>query len=79
MEVPTNLRKKLKKEVPFGYKLSEQFPGYMEPVEKELKVIAQARKYYKRTTHTELINWIHRHTGRKLSIPGLHKVMKRKY
>ena len=79
MERPNNLRKKLRKEVPFGYKLSEQFPGYLEPVEHELKIIEQARKYYKKTTLTELQNWIHKHTGRRLSLPGIKKVMLRSY
>jgi hypothetical protein len=78
-EIPNNLRKKPRKQVPFGYKASEEFPGYIEPIERELKVINKAREYYNRTTHTDLIQWIYARTGRRLSIPGLHKVMRRGY
>lgn len=75
------MRHRRTKTIPFGYNINPDDPTLLIPDEKVLGIIDQARGYYNNesTSFRNLIAWIQVHTGRKLSLNGLKKVMERKY
>lgn len=69
--------KKITRQIPFGYKQSEEDINYIEPVETELEALEQAKKYLKTCSLRETAQWLHRKTGRYISHVGLKKRIER--
>ena len=66
--------------VPFGYMKDPENDKILVPNPHEQEVITQAREYYgQQVSMRNLIAWIQAHTGRKLSLRGLKKVMDRQF
>lgn len=73
-----NLKKRVARVIPFGYKQSEN-PDYIEPVQEELDALEQARQYIKGSSYREVADWLFRKTGRKVTGMGLRKILERKW
>lgn len=73
------MRRKLSKQIPFGFTQSEDDPKMLVPVDKEQEVITKAREYYSSNSASirDLISWVHENTGRRLSPRGMSKVLNR--
>ncbi len=63
--------KRITRQIPFGYKQSEEDQNYIEPIESELEALEQAKKYLKTCSLRETAQWLHRKTGRYISHVGL--------
>ena len=58
--------------VPFGYRLSEDLPGIMNPVESELEKLEEAFSYLDRQCpYASVSKWLYAKTGRYISDKGL--------
>jgi hypothetical protein len=68
---------RVSKQIPFGYKVSEEDPDTLLPIELELEALEKA-KLYKDRGHSlrDIANWIEQVTGRKISHSGLDKRIK---
>lgn len=62
--------------VPFGYKVSEQDAGILDPIPLELEALEKAKKYLKQYTSREVAAWLTKVTGRYISHVGLLKRIK---
>ena len=69
--------KRITRQIPFGYKQSEEDQNYIEPIESELEALEQAKKYLKTCSLRETAQWLHRKTGRYISHVGLKKRIER--
>ena len=69
--------KRITRQIPFGYKQSEEDQNYIEPIESELEALEQAKKYLKTCSLRETAQWLHRKTGRYISHVGLKKRVER--
>jgi hypothetical protein len=66
--------------VPYGYKRNEDYPGWLEPIPLEIEALKRARDYIKgRCKYEDVADWLFKATGRKISIMGLHKAVRRGY
>ncbi len=74
----SNLKKRVARVIPFGYKQSDN-PDYIEPVQEELDALEQARQYIKSSSYREVADWLFRKTGRRITGMGLRKVLERKW
>lgn len=74
-------RRRQAKTIPFGYKLCEDDPAYIETIDKEQEIITRARELRLMGTATlrDLVAWIEENTGRRLTPRGLDKVIHREY
>ena len=59
--------------VPFGYEVDPQDDGILLPIDNELDMLVQAKKYLKQYSYREVANWLTRNTGRTISHVGLKK------
>lgn len=59
--------------VPFGYELDPNDDGILLPIDHELDMLMQAKKYLKQYSYREVANWLTRNTGRDISHVGLKK------
>ena len=60
--------------IPFGYEIDpEDDSGILLPIEHELDMLEQAKKYIKQYSYREVANWLTRNTGRSISHVGLKK------
>lgn len=72
--------KKRARVIPFGYKISEQYKGWLEPVPLEIAALARAKDYVKSgCNYTEVAAWVSKVSSRVLSTMGLHKAIRRGY
>lgn len=67
------LKKKTKNQVPFGYKISEQFDSWMEPVYLEIEALRLAKEYLETSSQQAVATWVSTVTGRRISVQGLVK------
>ncbi len=67
--------------IPFGYEVDPEDPKRLLPIPEQLEILVRAREYYfgDRASIRSLIDWIHQHTGRKLSLEGFKQVMHRRW
>ena len=62
--------------IPYGYKVSEINPNYLEPIELELKALEKAKEYIKSGyTYRATQDWLMHATGRKISNCGFYKLI----
>ena len=62
--------------VPFGYKLNEEDPDILDPIQTELDLLEKARKHVNQYSYREVANWLTKNTGRHISHIGLMKRIK---
>jgi len=64
---------RISRTVPFGYEVDPDDPDALLPIEHELNMLEQAKKYLKQYSYREVANWLTRNTGRDISHVGLRK------
>jgi hypothetical protein len=64
---------RISRTIPFGYELDKDDPDILQPVEHELDMLEEAKKYLKQYSYREVANWLSRNTGRSISHVGLKK------
>ena len=62
--------------IPFGYKQNENDSDLLDPIEKELTLLEQARKYVNQYSYRQVANWLSKQSGRYISHIGLQKRLK---
>ena len=62
--------------IPFGYKQNENDSALLDPIEKELTLLEQARKYVNQYSYRQVANWLSKQSGRYISHVGLQKRLK---
>jgi len=64
---------RISRTIPFGYELDKDDPHILQPVENELDMLEEAKRYLKQYSYREVANWLSRNTGRSISHVGLKK------
>lgn len=64
---------RISRTIPFGYEVDPDDPDVLLPIEHELNMLEQAKKYLKQYSYREVANWLTRNTGRDISHVGLRK------
>jgi len=64
---------RISRTIPFGYEIDKDDPDILQPVENELDMHEEAKKYLKQYSYREVANWLSRNTGRSISHVGLKK------
>ena len=64
---------RISRTIPFGYALDKDDPDILQPIENELNMLEEAKKYLKQYSYREVANWLSRNTGRSISHVGLKK------
>ena len=64
---------RISRTIPFGYELDKDDPDILQPVENELDLLEEAKRYLKQYSYREVANWLSRNTGRSISHVGLKK------
>jgi hypothetical protein len=64
---------RISRTIPFGYELDKEDPDILQPVENELDMLEEAKRYLKQYSYREVANWLSRNTGRSISHVGLKK------
>jgi len=59
--------------IPYGYALDPEDSRILLPIDYELDMLEQAKKYIKQYSYREVANWLTRNTGRSISHVGLKK------
>ena len=59
--------------IPFGYELDPEDNNLLKPINIELDLLEQARKYIKQYSYREVANWLSKNSGRDISHVGLMK------
>jgi len=67
---------KIGRTVPFGYKVNEEDPNLLDPIQHELEALDKAKKYLKQYSLREVAAWLTTQTGRQISHVGLSKRIK---
>ena len=72
------LLKRKARTIPFGYKLSDD-SDYIEPVQKELDALKEAKEYLNNCSYREVAGWVGRKTNRPISHTGLKKIIEKRW
>ena len=64
---------RISRTIPFGYAVDPDDPDVLLPIEHQLDMLEQAKKYLKQYSYREVANWLTRNTGRDISHVGLRK------
>ena len=59
--------------IPFGYKVNEEDPDLLDPIQTELDLLEKARKHVNQYSYREVANWLSKESGRYISHVGLKK------
>ena len=59
--------------VPFGYKVNEEDPDLLDPIQTELDLLEKARKHVNQYSYREVANWLSANTNSYISHVGLRK------
>ena len=81
MFVPEDYIRRTSSTIPFGYVLDDNFEGYLKPIPEELTLLKEVAES---VFHGEIslgigVDWLEAETGRKMSRPGLKKVVDKIY
>ena len=81
MDIPINYIRRTSSTVPFGYKESAEYVGYLEPIENELSILKEVVEavFHKEISLGIGVDWLEAETGRRMSRPGLKKIVDKKY
>jgi hypothetical protein len=72
----TKLRRKLGA-IPFGYSVCAHDPKLLNPIYSQLEALEQAYQYLRHSSYREVARWLTQKTGRPISGPGLHQLVRR--
>jgi len=74
------LKRRTSSTVPFGYELSED-SEYLQPVEEELEALQAVEEMVveEQLSLRDGCYWLENQTGRRISAPGLKKIIDKKY
>ena len=64
---------RISRTIPFGYEVDPDDTDVLLPLEHELDMLEQAKKYLRQYSYREVANWLTRNTGRDISHVGLRK------
>ena len=64
---------RISRTIPFGYEVDLDDPDVLLPIEHQLDMLEQAKKYLRQYSYREVANWLTRNTGRDISHVGLRK------
>ena len=64
---------RISRTIPFGYELDKDDSDILQPIENELNMLEEAKRYIKQYSYREVANWLSRNTGRSISHAGLKK------
>jgi hypothetical protein len=64
---------RISRTIPFGYEVDPDDPDVLLPIEHQLDMLEQAKKYLRQYSYREVANWLTRNTGRDISHVGLRK------
>ena len=59
--------------IPYGYKVNEEDPDLLDPIQTELDLLEKARKHVNQYSYREVANWLSANTNRYISHVGLRK------
>lgn len=81
MFVPEDYIRRTSSTIPFGYVLDDNFEGYLKPIPEEITLLKEVAES---VFHGEIslgigVDWLEAETGRKMSRPGLKKVVDKIY
>jgi hypothetical protein len=81
MFVPEDYIRRTSSTIPFGYVLDDNFEGYLKPIPEEITLLKEVAEA---VFHGEIslgigVDWLEAETGRKMSRPGLKKVVDKIY
>jgi len=81
MFVPEDYIRRTSSTIPFGYVLDDNFEGYLKPIPEELTLLKEVAES---VFHGEIslgigVDWLEAETGRKMSRPGLKKIVDKIY
>lgn len=62
--------------IPFGYKVDENSPDWLQPIQVELEALEKAKKFIKQYSSRQVAAWLTKLTGRTISHVGLLKRIK---
>lgn len=62
--------------IPFGYKVDEDSPDWLQPIQVELEALEKAKKFIKQYSSRQVAAWLTKLTGRTISHVGLLKRIK---
>ena len=65
--------RRIARTVPFGYKVNEEDPDLLDPIQTELDLLEKARKHVNQYSYREVANWLSANTNRYISHVGLRK------
>lgn len=64
--------------IPWGYRVSDNDPDILEPIEGHMHLLFQAKKYLDSCSGIEVASWLSQHTKVYISDEGLRKLMSRR-
>lgn len=81
MFVPEDYIRRTSSTIPFGYVLDDNFEGYLKPIPEEITLLKEVAES---VFHGEIslgigVDWLEAETGRKMSRPGLKKIVDKIY
>jgi hypothetical protein len=81
MELPIDYIRRTSSTIPFGYEIADDFEGYLKPIHEELNVLREVSEavFHKEISLGVGVDWLEAETGRRMSRPGLKKIVDKKY
>jgi|TARA_R100001594_G_scaffold110648_2_gene145408 hypothetical protein len=75
------LKRRTSSTIPFGYELSEKDNEYLKPIEEQLDALQAVEEMIikEEISLRDGCYWLENHTGRRISPPGLKKIIDKKY
>jgi hypothetical protein len=64
--------------IPWGYRVSDNDPDMLEPIEEHMRLLYQAKKYLATCSVTEVSSWLSQNSKVYISDEGLCKLMSRR-
>lgn len=71
--------KRLSRVIPFGYKLHEEDPTLLLPIQEELELLEQAKIHLRKYSYRKVAEWLSAKSGRYISFVGLRQRVNSEY
>ena len=81
MELPIDYIRRTSSTIPFGSEIADDLEGYLKPIHEELNVLREVSEavFHKEISLGVGVDWLEAETGRRMSRPGLKKIVDKKY
>jgi len=81
LEKTITLKRRASSTIPFGYELAKDNEEYLQPIEEQLDALQAVEEMVinEEISLRDGCYWLENHTGRKISPPGLKKIIDKKY